>query len=98
MSMQADYFCPDETPDFRDPTPEEMMENAPPEERMLAKVELALSLLGGLLSQEDDEKRGDALCAMRLLAEVEAYFKQAIADRDRDYGHDDPESDPFSDE
>lgn len=90
MSNQADYYCPEETPLERDPTPEEMMENAPPEERMLAKIEQIRFWLPDTVG----------LTPRRLLREIEDYFHQAIEQRDAPNERDDPDAvfvDPFAD-
>jgi hypothetical protein len=77
------------TEDFRDPTPEEMEANAPIEERMLTAVRSIRCRLHWREVNKVD----------RQLAELEAYFYQAIADRDRDLGHDNPDfDDPFNEE
>lgn len=89
MSAMADYYCPDETPDFRDPTPEEMEANAPAEERMLALVRRLRCTSEGADTH-------------RWLNKLEAYFHQAIEDRNAPRWHDDSESyldhDPFADD
>jgi hypothetical protein len=73
MSTMADYFCPDETPIERDPTPDEII---PDEKALLEEVrQMQVAILSRFpLGQDLDE-------AMRCCRHLKAYLKERIAAR-----------------